>query len=568
MAGQVGLGELECAADSPGVHVEERPNRGCCLVASRRLRAGSEIFRGGEEAALAVVGDDLVTSSICAGCMCSESAGVVEGYCSVECASCDSEALQTVVRAMRRAAAVTPHAAKAHQRMLQYMMALRTTRCADSHAPPPPGLLPPTCETLAWHDCASAPMDLMANSAIVLRAQQAPVVAAADLQPLYSNESALQALSVLQCNAMAIVSDDPATSTWRGNRPEERQGHKVGVGLFPRHARMNHSCRPTASLYFSCVAARRPRVHARLLRNVEAGEEITITYVDLFATRAARRDELRRRYHFECVCERCGPATSDEARVACELSGVRDGMGGDAEEEEHIGCLERTIDELLELKLGEEDAALETGAAAAAAAAGGHTLDTALARVAHASAVLVPAHAVLVRARRTIYRACMGLGRFDDAAQQVRAERCALASVLPLHHPDLAAAAVTLAHCIARSASAEALLLLLQTRFAYKSIAAIDERLAPLTSPPLSLNERLALLKSSAALYFQACKTLTVCRGDEHILTVAAQKIATRALALLNVLRQRLGKIKAMWAVGTADQTAAVPQESAPPEHH
>jgi hypothetical protein len=415
-------------------------------------------------------------------------------------------------------------------------------------------------------------MDLMANSALVLRAQQAPAVAAADLLPLHSNGGALQALSAVQCNAMAIVSDDPALvmklqsasaaarGAERALESEQRQGRKVGVGLFPRHARMNHSCRPNASLYFSCVALKRPRVHARLLRDVEAGEEITITYVDLFATRAARRDELRRRYHFECSCERCEPAcglptpTGGEVRVACELSGLRDGTGSAAEEEEHVGRLERTIDELLHLELGEEDAPLEAGGAAAGV---GRAIDTALERVADAGTVLVPAHAVLVRARRSISRVCMGRRRFEDAAQQLRAEQRALASVLPQHHPDLAAMAVTLAHCIARSASAEALLLLLRPRFAYTSMAAIDERLAPLSSPVLSLDDRLALLKSSAALYFQACKTLAVCRGDEHILTVAAQKIASRSLALLKVLRQRLRKIEATWAAGTADQTAA-----------
>ena len=64
---------------------------------------------------------------------------------------------------------------------------------------------------------------------------------------------------------------------------------------------------------------------------------------------------------------------------------------------------------------------------------------------------------------------------------------------------------------------------------------------------PLLLDERLALLKESAALYFRACKILTVCRGDEHSLTTAAQKIATRALSLLQVLRRRLAQIKAAW---------------------
>lgn len=76
-----------------------------------------------------------------------------------------------------------------------------------------------------------------------------------------------------------------------------------GKGLFPISARINHSCDPN-STHFS---------HGRYnvcyaMRSIAKGEEITNSYVGDFVkvTRDARRQLLRERLNFDCVCERCG----------------------------------------------------------------------------------------------------------------------------------------------------------------------------------------------------------------------------------------------------------------------
>ena len=84
------------------------------------------------------------------------------------------------------------------------------------------------------------------------------------------------------------------------------------ASLFPLTARINHSCEPSAEVqsqnFIDC--------HIDLVakRNIEVGEEITISYINLhrIAGKSAtdsvrRRRELHSRYLFMCECPRCLP---------------------------------------------------------------------------------------------------------------------------------------------------------------------------------------------------------------------------------------------------------------------
>lgn len=74
----------------------------------------------------------------------------------------------------------------------------------------------------------------------------------------------------------------------------------VGAGCYPPAALLNHSCDPTCVLAFDGC-----RVEVRTLRAVEAGEELTHSYVELCAPTARRRESLQSTYGFECACRRC-----------------------------------------------------------------------------------------------------------------------------------------------------------------------------------------------------------------------------------------------------------------------
>lgn len=82
------------------------------------------------------------------------------------------------------------------------------------------------------------------------------------------------------------------------------------AGLFTLTARINHSCDPCAELrggeFVDCTVDLVSR------RDIEAGEEISISYINIGKTagRAAtdrnrRRRELKARYLFDCDCTKC-----------------------------------------------------------------------------------------------------------------------------------------------------------------------------------------------------------------------------------------------------------------------
>lgn len=73
------------------------------------------------------------------------------------------------------------------------------------------------------------------------------------------------------------------------------------LGLFPKGARINHSCRPNSSQYWSEQLGRRIVVANR---RIEEGEEIFATYIPLLYAREDRQSRLDQ-YGFKCTCEAC-----------------------------------------------------------------------------------------------------------------------------------------------------------------------------------------------------------------------------------------------------------------------
>lgn len=73
------------------------------------------------------------------------------------------------------------------------------------------------------------------------------------------------------------------------------------VGLFPKIARINHSCRPNTSYYWSEQLNKRI-VYAT--RKINKGEEFSVSYISLLLPRHERQKHLDR-YGFKCQCEAC-----------------------------------------------------------------------------------------------------------------------------------------------------------------------------------------------------------------------------------------------------------------------
>ena len=93
----------------------------------------------------------------------------------------------------------------------------------------------------------------------------------------------------------------------------------VGVGLFPTFAMLNHSCAPNCCFAFS--PAKRA-MEIRTLVPVAPGDELTVSYMDLFQPTAARRKELEATKHFLCGCVRCTASVADGAMLEGVCCGV------------------------------------------------------------------------------------------------------------------------------------------------------------------------------------------------------------------------------------------------------
>ncbi|GKT45666.1 SET domain-containing protein 8 [Colletotrichum spaethianum] len=109
------------------------------------------------------------------------------------------------------------------------------------------------------------------------------------------------------------------------------------LGIFPRIAKLNHSCRPnagTASVGGSTSEGSARRV-IYAARDIDAGEEVTITYAPLVQTTDERRARLAQ-WGFTCNCAACTARDDDKQRVEMKrLTGLiemelgRDDFGGD-----------------------------------------------------------------------------------------------------------------------------------------------------------------------------------------------------------------------------------------------
>ncbi|KAE8845443.1 hypothetical protein HRS9139_00010 [Pyrenophora teres f. teres] len=91
--------------------------------------------------------------------------------------------------------------------------------------------------------------------------------------------------------------------------------YKTGdkVGLFPKIARINHSCRPNTGYTWS------ERLNKRVVfatRKIKAGEEFFVSYISLAMPQEDRQKHLDK-YGFKCQCDACArdKAASDTRRI-------------------------------------------------------------------------------------------------------------------------------------------------------------------------------------------------------------------------------------------------------------
>ncbi|CAO3646060.1 unnamed protein product [Cunninghamella blakesleeana] len=91
----------------------------------------------------------------------------------------------------------------------------------------------------------------------------------------------------------------------------------VALGLFPIGAMFfNHSCNPNTTF----VGVENGKLAFRTIRPVKKDEELVVSYIDIYAPRDERRQNLLNSKHFWCKCKRC--ASSMDSSVDRFLNGI------------------------------------------------------------------------------------------------------------------------------------------------------------------------------------------------------------------------------------------------------
>ncbi|CAM44467.1 hypothetical protein LBRM_35_7140 [Leishmania braziliensis MHOM/BR/75/M2904] len=86
-----------------------------------------------------------------------------------------------------------------------------------------------------------------------------------------------------------------------------------GQGIYEVGCLFNHSCDPNLSVQYSSLNDETLTVVA--LRDVKAGEELTISYIDSSLPFAVRQQQLLDHYLFECRCPRCVAEGTTDANM-------------------------------------------------------------------------------------------------------------------------------------------------------------------------------------------------------------------------------------------------------------
>ncbi|KAG0380161.1 hypothetical protein BGX24_009872 [Mortierella sp. AD032] len=89
----------------------------------------------------------------------------------------------------------------------------------------------------------------------------------------------------------------------------------MAEGTFPVGALFNHSCRPNAIVMYEGQTQ-----VVRILEDIAVGQEVCTSYVDNGVQRGERRQLLRGKYYFDCLCPRC---VNEESSKRGEKTGFR-----------------------------------------------------------------------------------------------------------------------------------------------------------------------------------------------------------------------------------------------------
>uniref|UniRef100_A0A663LVT6 [histone H3]-lysine(4) N-trimethyltransferase n=1 Tax=Athene cunicularia TaxID=194338 RepID=A0A663LVT6_ATHCN len=91
---------------------------------------------------------------------------------------------------------------------------------------------------------------------------------------------------------------------------EDEELSHLGSAIFPDVALMNHSCCPNVIVTYKGTLA-----EVRAVKEIEPGEEVFTSYIDLLYPTEDRNDRLRDSYFFNCDCTECITKEKDKEKL-------------------------------------------------------------------------------------------------------------------------------------------------------------------------------------------------------------------------------------------------------------
>ncbi|KAK1170665.1 N-lysine methyltransferase SMYD2-like isoform X1 [Acipenser oxyrinchus oxyrinchus] len=91
---------------------------------------------------------------------------------------------------------------------------------------------------------------------------------------------------------------------------EDEELSHLGSAVFPDVALMNHSCCPNVIVTYKGTLA-----EVRAVQEINAGDEVFTSYIDLLYPTDDRNDRLKDSYFFNCDCKECATKGKDKAKM-------------------------------------------------------------------------------------------------------------------------------------------------------------------------------------------------------------------------------------------------------------
>ncbi|KAL3065301.1 N-lysine methyltransferase SMYD2-A [Trematomus bernacchii] len=91
---------------------------------------------------------------------------------------------------------------------------------------------------------------------------------------------------------------------------EDEELSHLGSAVFPDVALMNHSCSPNVIVTYKGTVA-----EVRAIREIDPGDEVFNSYIDLLYPTEDRKERLLDSYFFSCQCTECTSKSKDKAKM-------------------------------------------------------------------------------------------------------------------------------------------------------------------------------------------------------------------------------------------------------------